>query len=55
MRPRARPSRVRVLYDLIVETIPFERFQEIDAALAEDNTLEFEELTAVRSECAGAA
>jgi actin-like ATPase involved in cell morphogenesis len=42
-------------YDLIVETIPFERFQEIDAALAEDNTLEFEELTAVRSECAGAA
>ncbi|HEX6423131.1 MAG TPA: Hsp70 family protein [Acidimicrobiales bacterium] len=42
-------------YDLIVETIPFERFQEMDAALAEDPTIEFEELTAIQSECAGAA
>ncbi|HEX6423843.1 MAG TPA: Hsp70 family protein [Acidimicrobiales bacterium] len=42
-------------YDLIVETIPFERFEEMESALREDSTTEFEELTAIQSECQGAA
>lgn len=41
-------------WDEIVETIPFERFEEIDAALAEDPTQEFEEIAAVGEECNGA-
>jgi hypothetical protein len=42
-------------WDQVVETIPFERFEEIDAALAEDPTQEFEELTAVGEECSAAS
>lgn len=38
-------------WDEVVETIPFERFEEIDAALNEDPEQEFEELTAVWEAC----
>ena len=42
-------------WDQVVETVPFERFEEIDAALAEDPTQEFEELTTIAEECSAAS
>jgi hypothetical protein len=42
-------------WDQVVETVPFERFEEIDAALAEDPTQQFEELTTIAEECSAAS